>query len=211
MTHLNNTYKGKRLDADAGLAGGEIETSPEQALRLYVRCPVANPTPVLRASALASDLGVADIFIKDERSRISLGSFKALGAAHAIAKLAALRLEESDTDPSGALTGMTFVCASAGNHGLSVASGARAFGGTALIYLAETVSEDFATRLRDKGATVVRAGKTYEDSMAAAMAAAEEPGRTLLPDSSWLGCTDPARDVMEGFRSANLPLSGEFG
>ncbi|MCB1435476.1 MAG: pyridoxal-phosphate dependent enzyme, partial [Alphaproteobacteria bacterium] len=88
---------------------------------------------------------------------------------------------------------------SAGNHGLSVAAGARVFGANAIIYLAKTVPESFAERLRSKGARVIRAGDTYEESMAAASDAAIAHSWHLLSDSSWLGYEDPARDVMEGY------------
>ena len=85
-----------------------------------------------------------------------MGSFKALGAVYAIAKEA---LATQKQELTTALTGVTYCCASAGNHGLSVAAGARLFGAQAVIYLAQTVPEDFARRLGEKGAKVVRGGK----------------------------------------------------
>ena len=145
-----------------------------------------------------AELGLASLHAKDERGRIGLGSFKALGAAHAIAKLAAATAGP-DSDLSQALAGETFVCASAGNHGLSVAAGARVFGARAVIYLSEAVPDVFADQLRAKGADVITHGANYEASMAAAMAAAEREGWRLLSDSTWLGYIDPARDVMEGY------------
>ncbi|MEM8754458.1 MAG: pyridoxal-phosphate dependent enzyme, partial [Pseudomonadota bacterium] len=93
----------------------------------------------------------------------------------------------------------TYATASAGNHGLSVAAGARVFGAKAAIFVADTVPEDFARRLEDKGATVIRAGADYEAAMAAAAARAAEDGWRLLSDSSWPGYFDPPRRVMEGY------------
>ena len=63
---------------------------------------------------------------------------------------------------------MTFVTASAGNHGLSVVAGANAFGAKAVIYLAETVPVSFQEKLRSIGADVVVEGVDYEASMSAA-------------------------------------------
>jgi diaminopropionate ammonia-lyase len=100
---------------------------------------------------------------------------------------------------STALQGRTYVTASAGNHGLSVAAGARIFGARAVVYLAQTVPEGFAARLRDKGAVVVREGAEYEASMAAAAQAARDNGWTLLSDSSWPGYTDLPHRLMEGY------------
>jgi diaminopropionate ammonia-lyase len=160
------------------------------------QCPAHAPTPLHAAPDLADTLGVARLWLKDERARMGLGSFKALGAAHAIAREAAAA---NAPDLRQALQGRVYVTASAGNHGLSVAAGARLFGARAVIYLAETVPAAFAGRLQAKGAEVVRAGADYEASMQAAAAAAGDNGWTLLSDSSWPGYTELPLRVMEGY------------
>ena len=159
-------------------------------------CPAHAETPLINASAVAQDAGVAEVWIKDERPRMGLGSFKALGAAHVIAREASATQTD---DWSTALAGQTFVTASAGNHGLSVAAGARVFGAKAVVYLSETVPEAFAKRLTSYGAEVARAGETYEASMEAAEQAADENGWVLLSDSSWDGYFDIPLRVMEGY------------
>ena len=164
---------------------------------LLARCPRAAETPLLSLPELAGAQGVAEVWLKDERGRMGLGSFKALGAAYVIAREASL---VPDAGVWGdRLRGRVFVTASAGNHGLSVAAGARLFGAQAVIFLAETVPEAFADRLRQKGAEVRREGDDYEASMLAAEAAAEENGWTLLSDSSWPGYEDLPLRVMEGY------------
>ncbi len=163
---------------------------------LLQHCPAHQVTPLVEHADLAARLGVAELWIKDERGRMGLGSFKALGAAYVIAHDAMAALADA---PQTALRGRTYVTASAGNHGLSVAAGARVFGAQAVIYIADTVPEAFAERLRAKGATVVREGAIYEDSMAAAAKAADENGWHLLSDSSWPGYTDPPHRLMEGY------------
>ena len=100
---------------------------------------------------------------------------------------------------NGAAKGRTYVTASAGNHGLSVATGARVFGARSVVYIAETVPEAFAERLRAAGAEVRREGAIYEDSMAAAHRAADDNGWALLSDSSWPGYTDRPHVLMEGY------------
>jgi diaminopropionate ammonia-lyase len=147
---------------------------------LLDRCPSHGVTPMVHA------LGM---HIKDERGRMCLGSFKALGAAYVIAHEAQL----------GSLVGRTYITASAGNHGMSVAAGAKVFGAQAVIYLAKTVPSDFADRLREKGADVVIEGDDYEASMAGAQKAAATNGWTLLSDSSWDGYFDLPHRLMEGY------------
>ncbi|MDW4497972.1 pyridoxal-phosphate dependent enzyme [Sulfitobacter sp. D35] len=188
---LTNPYRGTGLPGASKYPAAD----PAPVQELLGHCPAHHPTPLHTSPALADRLGVARLWLKDERERMRLGSFKALGAAYAIARTAA----QAGGPWENALKGRTFVTASAGNHGLSVAAGARLFGAEAMIFLSETVPEGFAARLRDKGATVVRAGATYEDSMAAAEAAADQDARTLLSDSSWPGYVDLPFRVMEGY------------
>jgi len=189
MRTVSNPFRGTGLIHDAFADVPFPGTDAQAPLTLLARCPRADVTPLRSVSSLASAVGVAGVMIKDERNRMGLGSFKALGAAYVIACDGA----------QGTARGKTYVTASAGNHGLSVAAGAAAFGARAVIYLAETVPESFADRLREIGAEVVRAGAGYEASMAAAMQGAEDMGAVLLSDSSWPGYTARPHRLMEGY------------
>ncbi len=200
MRIISNPYRGKGLVKEVELESGPLVIDPSAAMSLMKECPKAHQTPVTVPNSLSQQLGIARLYIKDERSRMGLGSFKALGAAFAIAKQASAQLKaNSATEIETALKGKTFVCASAGNHGLSMAAGAKIFGATAVVYLSHTVPENFARKLVDKGATVVRDGNNYEASMAAAQNAAIQNNWQLLSDSSWTGYSDLACDVMEGY------------
>lgn len=166
--------------------GGQrlIEAAPfpsinvARASELIARYLSDKETPRTEAKGLAD---VANLWVKDERDRIGLGSFKALGAATVIARHAADIAEDPD---ASILAGRTYVTASAGNHGMSVASGARRFGAEAVIYIADTVPESFVERLREQGAAVVREGVDYAASMEAANKVAQDNGWILLSDSS---------------------------
>lgn len=195
-----NIYRGRGLPDEAGLAEGALVSDPSAVRALLAQCPIAAPTPLVDMVELASELGVAHLHIKDERDRMRIGSFKALGAAHAIAKQAQSVVDAGQaTNHATALAGTTFVCATAGNHGVSVAAGAPLFGARAVVYIAETVPEDFADRLRAKGAEVVRAGAEYEASLDAAIAAGKANGWTLMSDTTWPGYTQVGIDIMEGY------------
>ncbi len=160
---------------------------------LLTVCPAAAETNLVEAKDLAN---VADLWVKDERGRMNLGSFKALGAAYVIARHAA---DLAQTPDKSTLRGKTYVTASAGNHGMSVAAGARIFGADAVVYIAETVPESFAERLRAQKARVVRQGTDYAASMEAAGKAAQANGWTLLSDSSWDGYYELPHTLMEGY------------
>lgn len=189
MDILANPYRPRGLthpDFD-DVPWPSADAGPTQ--RLLARCPKAAQTPLLDAPEIAAKAGVARVHLKDERARMTLGSFKALGAANVIAHHA----------EAGQAMGRCYVTASAGNHGLSVAAGARAFGARAVVYLSGSVPESFADRLRNEGAEVRREGATYEESMAAAETAAAESGATLLSDSSWPGYMELPHLLMAGY------------
>lgn len=204
MNVLMNPHRGRGLPAGSDVAAGEPISDPSGVQALLQRCPTAAATPLLEISELARRFDVAALYLKDERDRMGLGSFKALGAAHAIARMAVQRTDRpgapaTNEELATALEGVVFACASAGNHGLSLAAGARIFGARAIVYLSETVPEPFAQRLRERGATVVRAGGDYQASMAAAATDADVNGWILLSDSTWPGYVEPALRVMEGY------------
>ena len=176
-----------------------FDPDPSDALALLSACPAYRVTPLRALDALAAEHGLASLHAKDETGRMGLGSFKALGGVYAVADLVRERAGTGDlmSDAArAAATGLTVCCASAGNHGLSVAAGANVFGARAVIYLADTVPEAFAERLR---ATVVRAGAVYEDAMAQAMHDAEANDWMLVSDSSWHGYRTIPSTIMRGY------------
>ncbi|MDD9877018.1 MAG: diaminopropionate ammonia-lyase [Magnetovibrio sp.] len=165
-------------------------------------CPAYQPTPLLASPALAAECGVGALLLKDETQRMRLGSFKALGGAFAVAQMISERAGEADPTSDAAkpvAAGLTFITASAGNHGLSVAAGARVFGAGAVIVLAATVPEGFAERIRTLGADVGRVDGDYEASVAHAQSSADENGWLLLADGSWDGYIERPAMVMEGY------------
>lgn len=212
MTYLSNPWRSKGLPPQSGLADGQITTDDHLVLKLLSHCPAHAATPLVCAQELAGTLGIESLYIKDERTRMGLGSFKALGAAFSIAKTAYLKAGDAIADPQvakTALKGQVFVTASAGNHGLSVAAGARVFGARAVIYLAQTVPSGFAQRLRDIGADVVVEGADYEASMDAAAKAAGDNGWRLLSDSTWEDDTS-GKDVMEGYLALSAEMFAQY-
>ncbi|MBF9058596.1 diaminopropionate ammonia-lyase [Rhodobacterales bacterium HKCCSP123] len=191
----------------------------DRALLFHGGFPRYRSTPLLKRR-----LGDRDVLVKDETGRMGLGAFKAIGGTYAVAVLLARALGLETTEASSLRTAMsargeappTFVCASAGNHGMAVAFGAQHFGARCRIHLSDTVPQAFVGRLEALGAEVVRSGATYEESIAAAIADAEATGAIHLADGSWPGYTEPPRLVMEGYTvmaeemRADLAASGHW-
>lgn len=170
-----------------------------------------HPWPAFKPSPLKTVQvdGVGAVFLKDESARLDLGSFKALGGTYAVYRLLEDRWTENSSAPLPAdvrdaklrdfARTLTFICASAGNHGMAVAAGARHIGAHARIHLSETVSQRFADRLIAQDAQVVRSGASYEESVAAASRDVEASNGILLADASWPGYHRPPALVMEGY------------
>src|SRR5438552_12015176 len=102
-------------------------------------CPRHQPTPLYALANLAERLGLGEIRVKDESQRFGFGAFKALGGVFAVYDVLASAVAEADRSGttfaevlSGAHRQVTspfiFSTASSGNHGRSVAAGAKLFG-----------------------------------------------------------------------------------
>jgi len=184
-----------------------INVNHQPVMNLLNQCPVYAATPLqkLDANLLGPEIGT--VWAKNEGHRMGLGSFKALGGSFAILSLlmekAGLAAEEQVSLDDPALVAVaakeTFVCATAGNHGLAVAAAARLFGGSAVVYIAETVPASFEQRLLEKGARVVRQGAAYEDALAAAMDASNTNGWQLVADTSWPGYEKVPGLIYQGY------------
>lgn len=149
------------------------------------------PTPLVSLDDVAKAAGVGKVFYKDERGRFGLGSFKALGGAYAV-----LRQVRNAGRPAGEIV---VTCATDGNHGRSVAWGAKRFGCRCVIYIHETVSQGRADAIARYGAEVRRVPGNYDDAVRQAARDAEAQGWIVVSDTSYPGYTDIPRDVMQGY------------
>ncbi|KKW68392.1 diaminopropionate ammonia-lyase [Lampropedia cohaerens] len=179
------------------------------------------PTPLHGLPALARQLGVARIDYKDEGGRFGLGSFKALGGAYAVARQLcrvashqlgrAVTLSELD-DPKvrQVSASVTVTCATDGNHGRSVAWGAKMFGCQCVIFVHATVSAGRADAIARYGAQVVRTEGNYDDSVRQAAQQAQANGWHVISDTSYPGYTEVPRDVMQGYQCMVEEASGQW-
>ena len=164
------------------------DTDPHEEYALLSKTWDFKPTPLRIMAEIADSYGFKSLLLKDESNRMGASSFKALGGRAAVAALAMSSESEA-----------TVICATAGNHGLSVADGASAFGLRAIVYVADTVSDKFVRRLKVSGAEVYRVGASYEEAMVQATLDAKNNGWWLISDSSWDGYRDVPSRIMRGY------------
>ncbi|HKA45848.1 MAG TPA: diaminopropionate ammonia-lyase [Burkholderiales bacterium] len=173
--------------AELAILGGDRYA---RARRVITGWPGYRPTPLHALPRLAAHLRIGRIHYKDESERFGLKSFKALGGAYAVSRLVAgLR------DPAA----LTVTSATDGNHGRSVAWGARQFGCRCVIFVHANVSAARVAAIEHYGAEVRRVPGNYDDSVRDAARVASENGWTIVSDTSYRGYADIPRDVMQGY------------
>ncbi len=149
MNVLKNDQFPKGICQPDGVEDLKVDSSFVKFLLSF--CPSYSVTNLINSKDLAQNLRIKSLYIKDERKRFNLGSFKATGATFAIAKMAYSLLDNKNDITKKSLTESlkpyTFVTASAGNHGISMAVGARLFGAKAVVFLSETVPKSFSSKL----------------------------------------------------------------
>jgi diaminopropionate ammonia-lyase len=145
------------------------------------------PTPLHELNKLNEQLGFKEIYYKDEDKRFDLKSFKALGGAFAVNKIA---------NEKGNITVST---ATAGNHGRSVAWGAKRLGLKCKIFISEFVSETRADAMRDLGADVIKVKGNYDASLKECITQSEKNNWEIVQDVSWEGYKEVPKLIMAGY------------
>jgi len=142
------------------------------------------PTPLAEVPALAAELKVGRVFVKDESARMGLPAFKVLGASWAVHQLLSGR-------PAGGP--LTLVTATDGNHGRALARMARLFGQRAQVFVPGGVHPTAVAAIASEGAQVTEITGTYDDAVRLAAEAADMPGghRWLFPPTRRSCCLVP--------------------
>jgi diaminopropionate ammonia-lyase len=174
--------------------------------------PGYSQSPLRDLSGLAKTAGLASIHYKDESQRFGLSSFKPLGGAYAVTRLLIRKIQQatgnSEVKPEDILSGkykdivssITVTAATDGNHGRSVAWGARMCGCRCVIYIHEVVTTDREKAISRLGAEVRRErGGTYDDAVRKAQHVAKEQGWFVIQDTTDGDDIETTLDVMHGY------------
>jgi diaminopropionate ammonia-lyase family len=164
------------------------------------------PTPLYHVPHLATQLGIADLAIKDEGVRSPLASFKALGAPIALIRYLH-RQWQGECDIATLVRGgyrervraITVISATDGNHGRALAAAAQSIGCRCVIVIHAQVSDERAQAIAAYGAEVVRIAGNYDDSVVEAARMAQVNGWQVVSDTSYAGYEIIPADVMQGY------------
>ncbi len=183
--------------------------TPSGAARAFhAALPGYRPTPLVELPALAAELGVGRVLVKDESARLGLPAFKILGASWAVARVAARRAGHATVpDDLDAISGqrLTLVTATDGNHGRAVARMAALLRLDAHVVVPRTLAAPAERAIRAEGATVERVDGDYDEAVRQAAArAADRPDAALVQDVAWPGYEEVPGWIVDGY--ATLPL-----
>ncbi|WP_375540779.1 pyridoxal-phosphate dependent enzyme [Streptomyces sp. TRM64462] len=145
-------------------------------------------TALVELPALARELGVGRVFVKDESVRLGLPSFKVLGASWAVHRVVGRR-------GAGAVT---LVTATDGNHGRAVARTARWAGQRARVFVPDGVAAGAAAAIAAEGAEVVEVAGPYDEAVRRA-AGAVGGDAVLVQDTAWDGYERVPGWIVEGY------------
>jgi threonine dehydratase len=147
------------------------------------------PRTPLRAYPALDRLVGAQVWVKHE-NLMPTGAFKVRGGVNLMSRL------DPETRRQGVIT------ASTGNHGQSVAYGARLFGVQATVCVPEHANPVKVEAMRDLGAEVICAGRAFEEARAHCEALAVERGLRYVH-------TGNEPDLIAGVATATLEILEE--
>ena len=140
--------------------------------------------------AIAAELGVGRVFVKDESARMGLAAFKVLGASWAVHQVLSRR------DAAGPVT---LMAATDGNHGRALAWMARLLGQRAHVFVPTGVHPTAIAAIAAEGAQVTEITGTYDDAVRLAAKAAREPDAELVQDAGWPGYEEVPGWIVDGY------------
>jgi diaminopropionate ammonia-lyase len=165
-------------------------SAPCDARAFHRSLPGYAPTPLVPVHAIAAELGVGRVLVKDESSRLGMPAFKVLGASWACRQVLERR------------PGATLVTATDGNHGRAVARMAAHFGVETTVFVPGVMLPQAAAHIAEEGAQVVWVDGDYDAAVRrAAEFAGAQPGRALVQDTAWDGYQEVPAWIVEGYQT----------
>jgi diaminopropionate ammonia-lyase len=170
------------------------DSAPPEVRAFHASLPGYAPTPLTELPALAVEVGVGRVFVKDESSRLGLPAFKALGASWAVHRTLAERVTDGE-DPGP----ITLVTATDGNHGRAVARTGRLLGQRAHVFVPQGVHPQAVAAIVAEQAKVTEVSGSYDQAVRLAAEAAAAPDAVLVQDTAWAGYEQIPGWIVEGY------------
>ncbi len=151
------------------------------------------PTPLHSLPAVAKELGIAHVLLKDESHRIGLPAFKILGSSWGIYRTLATRLgfpltvSIEELAAAAQKESLRLCTATDGNHGRSVARMAKILGIQSKIIVPLDMDQQTRDKISSEGAKVIVADGDYDLAVEHAGKEAQTSDDILVLDTGWPG------------------------
>lgn len=200
------------------LVDKKVHSKEQQVWHFHKRLPGYAPTPLIEAPQLARQLGVGNIWIKNESRRFDMPSFKILGTSWAVYQALMSRLgkeiESWETFDDlarifASLRPLTLVAATDGNHGRAVAHMAALLGFESHIFVPLGMVESRINAIKMEGAKVTIVNGTYDEAVRQS-ASEQDDTHILISDTSWPGYEEIPTWVVDGYATIFQEIDEQF-
>jgi len=188
-----------------------------EALAYHRKLPGYAASPLLEAPEIASALGVAELWVKDESRRLGLPSFKILGASWGVyraldnhiggfqswASTGELRAQLERGRPPA------LAAATDGNHGRAVARMANLLGLECRIFVPVSTAAARIAGIESEGASCEVVAGGYDEAVARSARQASDTC-LVISDTSWAGYSDVPAWVIEGYSTIFWEVDDEL-
>lgn len=183
--------------------------SAKKVQSFHASFPIYSITPLVEMRNTAKELGLGNIFVKDESYRFGLNAFKVLGGSYAIGNYLAMKLGKDiselpyekmiSDEVKNELGEITFVTATDGNHGRGVAWTANKLNQKSVVYMPKGSSIERLENIKAEGADASITELNYDEAVRLANSQAQEKGWVMVQDTAWEGYEDIPRWIMQGY------------
>lgn len=192
-------------------AGAYAYDSTANVRKLHENIPTYKPTALADLKEFASKSGIRAMFVKDESTRFDEQAFKPLGGVYAMFRVICdelgldyrlTTLDQLLDEPQykDAISKMTFITTTDGNHGRGVSWASGIFGAKSYVYMPKGTVPVRAENIRRAGnAKVEITDMLYDDCVKYTAKLARDNGWYLIQDTSWQGYEKIPTWIMLGY------------
>lgn len=209
MVHYNNAEKTQK----SSLENFSL-VSAEKVMAYHSSFDAYSETPLTELKYTAKELGLKNMYVKDESYRFGLNAFKVLGGSYAIGNYIAKKLDRDISElPYKALISdevkeklgeLVFVTATDGNHGRGIAWTANKLKQKSIVYMPKGSAQERLENIRKEGAEASITDLNYDDAVRLANSKAKTEGWIMVQDTAWDGYEDIPLWIMQGYATMGL-------
>lgn len=198
--------RGQKPEADTSIASVSVA---RKVRTFHQTIPGYTPTPLVSLHGMANEVGIGQLYVKDESFRFGLKAFKALGGSYAVANILAEKMGVSLEDlafeqlrkGSSPLVpdDMTFITATDGNHGRGLAWFVNQLGYRSVVYMPKGSAQERLDNILAENADAHITKLNYDGAVHKAERDADEHGWTLVQDTAWEGYEKIPAWIMQGY------------